>query len=76
MSAVRLSASQWIEEDRPAVAVIDGRLDPEDMARALVGFRGPPIRVTQTMRYVRASSDGSATAYVFDADTGMVYILD
>lgn len=59
-----------------APAPIDGQLDPEDMARALTGFRGQPISVTPAMHYVRASSDGEATAYVFDEESGMVYILD
>ncbi|MFI5244517.1 MAG: hypothetical protein ACHQQR_04770 [Gemmatimonadales bacterium] len=67
-----------IEAEEPDVrcAVVDGRLDAEDMARVLTGFRGQPIPLTPTMRYVRASSDGEATAYVFDELSGMVYILD
>jgi hypothetical protein len=56
--------------------VLDGRLDAEDMARLLTGFRGQPIAVTPAMRYVRSSADGNASAYVFDAESGMVYILD
>ena len=65
-------------EDEPDVrcAVIDGRLDAEDMARALTGFRGVTGTPSSAMRYVRASSDGDACAYVFDEDSGMVYILD
>jgi hypothetical protein len=65
-------------EDEPDVrcAVIDGRLDAEDMARALTGFRGVTCTPSSSMRYVRASSDGDACAYVFDEDSGMVYILD
>jgi hypothetical protein len=65
-------------EDEPDVrcAVVDGRLDAEDMARALTGFRGVQTGTTSSMRYVRASSDGDACAYVFDEDSGMVYILD
>ncbi len=56
--------------------VLDGRLDTEDMARLLTGFRGQPIAVTPAMRYVRSSADGNASAYVFDEVSGMVYILD
>ena len=54
----------------------DGPLDQEDMARLMTGFRGQPIAVTPSMRYVRAEADGNGTAYVFDAESGMVYILD
>ncbi|MFI5244074.1 MAG: hypothetical protein ACHQQR_02530 [Gemmatimonadales bacterium] len=55
---------------------LDGRLDAPDMARLLIGFRGQPGPRTTSMRYVRASDDGEAAAYVFDEDSGMVYILD
>jgi hypothetical protein len=67
-----------VDVDEPDVrcAIVDGRLDAEDMARVLTGFRGQPIALTPTMRYVRASSDGEASAYVFDEVSGMVYILD
>jgi hypothetical protein len=65
-----------VEEPDLRCAVVGGRLDAEDMARVLTGFRGQPIPLTPTMRYVRASSDGEATAYVFDEISGMVYILD
>jgi hypothetical protein len=65
-----------VEEPDLRCAVVDGRLDAEDMARVLTAFRGQPIPLTPTMRYVRASSDGEASAYVFDEVSGMVYILD
>jgi hypothetical protein len=65
-----------VEDPDLRCAIIDGRLDAEDMARALTGFRGQPIPLTPALRYVRTSADGSATAYVFDEDSGMVYILD
>ena len=61
---------------RRTVAYLEGRLDAEDSARALIGFRGNPPLASATMRYVRAASDGEACAYVFDEDSGMVYILD
>jgi hypothetical protein len=64
------------EEPGLSCAIVDGRLDAEDMARVLTGFRGQPIALTPAMRYVRASSDGEASAYVFDEVSGMVYILD
>lgn len=51
-------------------------LDDEDLARILGAFRGQPACATPTMRYVRASDDGLAPAYVYDEETGMVYILD
>lgn len=62
-----------LDQDRTSV---DGRLDAEDMARLLTGFRGQPISITPGMRYVRASGDGQAPAYLFDEESGMVYILD
>jgi hypothetical protein len=65
-----------VEDPDVRCAVVDGRLDAEDLARVLTGFRGQPIALTPSMRYVRSSSDGNASAYVFDADSGMVYILD
>ncbi|HLA91531.1 MAG TPA: hypothetical protein VJL28_13975 [Gemmatimonadaceae bacterium] len=51
-------------------------LDDKDLARILGAFRGQPAFATPTMRYVRASDDGLAPAYVYDEETGMVYILD
>ena len=51
-------------------------LDAEDRARALTGFRGQPLRRIPTMRYVRHPADGNDSAYVFDDESGMVYILD
>ena len=57
-------------------AYLDGRLDAEDMARAIIGFRGVAVTITPTMRYVRRPADGEACAYVFDENSGMVYILD
>ena len=57
-------------------APVDGRLDAEDMARLMAGFRGQPIPITPTMRYVRVPADGTGCAWVFDEESGMVYILD
>ena len=51
-------------------------LPETDLARILASFRGQPVCATSTMRYVRAPADGLASAYVFDEDSGMVYILD
>jgi hypothetical protein len=53
-----------------------GRLDPEDSARLLAGFHGLPLPRTPSLHYVRSSADGQASAYAWDEDTGMVYILD
>ena len=58
-----------VHGDRPA-------LDAQDLARVLTGFRGQPARLTPTMRYVRSPADGESSAYVFDEDTGMVFLLD
>jgi len=65
-----------VKEPDVRSAFVDGRLDAEDLARVLTGFRVPPVTPTASMRYVRASDDGNATAYVFDEESGMVYILD
>jgi hypothetical protein len=65
-----------VEEPDVRCAVVDGRLDAEDLARLLSGFRGQPIPHTPAMRCMRASSDGDASAYVFDEHSGMVHILD
>ncbi len=51
-------------------------LDSEDMARLLGTFRGQPRWNGETMRCVNASRDGLAPAYVWDEDSGMVWILD
>ncbi len=58
--------------DSPDIAV----LDDEDKARLLTTFLGGPDATTLALHYVRASSDGQAPAYVFDDESGMVYILD
>jgi len=65
-----------VEDPDVRCAFIDGRLDAEDQARVLTGFRGQPVSPTPTMRYVRSSADGNASAYVFDEQSGMVFILD
>jgi hypothetical protein len=51
-------------------------LDDEDKARFLTTFLGYSGGSASALHYVRASSDGQAPAYVFDDETGMVYILD
>jgi hypothetical protein len=50
-------------------------LDAEDMARVLTSFRGQPITRTPALGYIRSSSDGVTSAYVFDDESGMVYLL-
>jgi len=65
-----------VEGPSARCAPVDRRLDAQDLARVLTGFRGQPIAITPTMRYVRSSADGDASAYVFDEESGMVYILD
>jgi hypothetical protein len=65
-----------VQSIRLTAPELDGRLDAPDMARLLIGFRGQPGPRTTAMRYVRAPDDGEASAYVFDEDSGMVYILD
>ena len=75
MDAPQVSAAGGERPDQ-WLAPTDGRLDLEDMARVLATFRGQPARATRTMRYVRSSADRSACAYVFDEESGMVYILD
>ena len=65
-----------VREPDPRCAIVDGRLDAQDMARVLTGFRGQPVPRTPAMHYVRTSGDGRASAYVFDEVSGMVYLLD
>lgn len=60
----------------PSAVNDDFPLDQEDLARVLGAFRGLPVVTTPSMHYVRAAEDGASTAYVFDEDSGMVYILD
>ena len=50
-------------------------LDAEDMARVLTSFRGQPITRTPALGYIRSSSDGVSSVYVFDDESGMVYLL-
>ena len=72
------SACVEVEVEDPDVrcAIVDGQLDAADMARAITGFRGSTVRIAPTMRYLRSATDQDATIYVFDPDTGMVYMLD
>ena len=58
--------------DFPSIAA----LDDEDKARLLTTFLGGPDVTAPALHYVHGSSDGKAPAYVFDDQTGMVYILD
>jgi hypothetical protein len=51
-------------------------LDDADKARVLTTFLGHRTGVAPSLHYVHATSDGQAPAYIFDDDTGMVYILD
>jgi hypothetical protein len=51
-------------------------LDEEDRARVLTTFLGQPCYAGATWRYVQGSSDGLAPAYMYDEESGMVYILD
>ncbi len=89
MSRLRLTSSQWIERHRRGLAVevevaipdvrravVDGRLDAEDLARVLTGFRGQPSGLMAAMRYERPVADGDLSAYVLDEESGMVYLLD
>lgn len=65
-----------VEDPDVRCALVDGRLDAADLARVLTGFRGQPVSLTPSMRFVRSSADGNASAYVFDEESGMVFILD
>ena len=51
-------------------------LDEEDKARFLTTFLGHSGGRASALHLVPASSDGQAPAYVFDDESGMVYILD
>ena len=77
MQAIRLQSSKRRElRQHREQAWADGTLDAEDMARALIGFRGPAVVATSAMRPVKRSADGQESAYVFDEASGMVYIVD
>lgn len=65
-----------VEEPDARCALVDGHLDAADLARSLTGYRGQPLPLTPTMRYMRLATDGDETVYVFDDASGMVYILD
>jgi hypothetical protein len=67
VSGILVENSEWNE---------NRALDAEELARALIGFRGQPAAHTPAMRYVREAGDGDATAYVVDGLTGMAYILE
>ena len=56
--------------------VCDGELGEEDLARLLITFRGVVAPAAPTLHFVRSSDDGLAPAYVFDEDSGMIYIMD
>jgi hypothetical protein len=56
--------------------VCDSELGEEDLARLLITFRGVVAPAAPTLRFVRSSDDGLAPAYVFDEDSGMIYIMD
>jgi hypothetical protein len=51
-------------------------LDDEDKARFLTTFLGYSRGNSSALHFVHASGDGQAPAYVFDDESGMVYILD
>jgi hypothetical protein len=65
-----------VEDPDVQCAVVDGRLDAEDMARVLTGFRGQPLQLTPATGSVRPINAGASSAYVQDAETGMTYLLD
>jgi hypothetical protein len=54
----------------------DGKLEQEDLARLLIAFRGVVAPPWARLHLVRRSDDGLAPEYVFDEDSGMIYILD
>jgi hypothetical protein len=51
-------------------------LDAQDMARALMTFRGQPIQQTPTLRQPRPPVVADTSAYVFDEESGMAYIVE
>jgi|GEM_PF-1667430 len=67
-----------VEVDDPDVqcALVDGRLDAEDLARLMTGFRGQPLAWTPRTGGVRPANAGASSAYVVDDESGMVYLLD
>ena len=60
----------------PEGQAVGGQMDAADSARMIAGFQGLPQTALKSLRFVRASRDGQASAYAWDEDSGMVYILD
>ena len=52
------------------------RLDAEDQARVLIGYRGQPLADTPPTGTPREPSAGTTSAYVLDRDSGLAYLLD
>ena len=50
--------------------------DDEDKARLMTAFIGGLDVPLFRLHYVEAAPEGGAPAYMFDDETGMVYILD
>lgn len=69
-----------MNDDDSITAVLDRldvvALDDEDKARVMTTFLGHKGGVLPGLHYVHATSDGQAPAYIFDDESGMVYILD
>ena len=76
MTTIRLTPiSQPARNHQRPTASPCARLDADDMARVVAGFRAQRGAVAG-MRYSRGSADGDAAVYVTDADSGMVYLVD
>ena len=52
------------------------RMDAEDSARAVAGFRGLPRAFTPKLSFVRRAASAQTCSYAWDEETGLVYMLD
>ena len=71
-----IDVAEMVERRGEAPAPVTGWLDAEDRARVLTSFRGAPVARIRAMPYARSATDGNGSAYVMDADSGMIYLLD
>jgi hypothetical protein len=56
--------------------VCSGELGDVDLARVLIAFRGVAAPQSNGSRRPRAAAHTLAPSYVFDEDSGLIFILD
>ena len=64
-------------DDESLQRVLDeAGLDDDDKARVFAAFRGVGGDAVPLLHYIPSDADGAVPAYVFDENSGLVYILD